>query len=175
MDSSTRFFTYDFFFHESTGFHGQKCAENCGSEALKLRTPKNIVIAELQLRSNISLKVAELRLRKCFLLVAELWLRTQKKVARAHLCCKRTWDTISVEYHNGLKSFFLRWTIGTEWRTFVHFRSCTRMTWGSGSSPLGALLQTESDTVLSHSGCSIFPQYSTWYTLPTLWFQNQCP
>jgi hypothetical protein len=35
---------------------------------------KKIAIAELQLRSNISLKVAELRLR------------TQKKVTRAHLC-----------------------------------------------------------------------------------------
>jgi hypothetical protein len=42
-------------------------------------------IAELRLRSNISLKVAELRLRMCFLQVAELRLRTQKKVARAHL------------------------------------------------------------------------------------------
>ncbi len=47
---------------------------------------KKIAIAELQLRSNISFKVAELRLRKYFLLVAELRLRTQKKVARAHLC-----------------------------------------------------------------------------------------
>jgi hypothetical protein len=37
------------------------------------------------LRGNISLKVAELQLRKYFLLVAELQLRTQKKVARAHL------------------------------------------------------------------------------------------
>jgi hypothetical protein len=108
-----------------------------------------------------------LRLRKCFLLVAELRLRTQKKVARAHLCCKRTWDTISVEYHNGLKSFFLRWTIGTEWRTFVYFPSCTRMTWGSGSLPLGALLQTESGIVLSPSGCLIFPQYSTYLAYST--------
>jgi hypothetical protein len=50
-----------------------------------LRTSEKIVIAELRLRSNIYLKVAELRLRKCFLQVAELRLRTQKKVARAHL------------------------------------------------------------------------------------------
>jgi hypothetical protein len=28
------------FFHESTGFHGQKCDKNCGSEALKLQTQK---------------------------------------------------------------------------------------------------------------------------------------
>jgi hypothetical protein len=73
--------------------HVQKYAENCGSEGLKLRTwhcrlRKNCDcgIAELQLRSNISLKVAELRLRKCFLQVVELRLRTPKKVARAHLC-----------------------------------------------------------------------------------------
>jgi hypothetical protein len=26
------------FFHELTGFHGQKYAEDCGNEALKLRT-----------------------------------------------------------------------------------------------------------------------------------------
>jgi hypothetical protein len=37
------------------------------------------------LRSNIPLKVAELRLRKFFLQVAELRLRTPKKVAHAHL------------------------------------------------------------------------------------------
>jgi hypothetical protein len=55
--------------------HGQKYAENCGSESLKLRTSEKIAIAEL--RSNISLKVAELRFRKCFLQVAELRLRTQ--------------------------------------------------------------------------------------------------
>jgi hypothetical protein len=51
-----KFFTSDSLFHESTGFHGQKYAENCGSEALKLRTSEKIVIAELWLRSNISLK-----------------------------------------------------------------------------------------------------------------------
>jgi hypothetical protein len=72
--------------YESTGFHGQKYAENCGSEALKLWISEKIAIAELWLCSNISLKVAELRLRKCFLQVAELRLWTQKKVARAHLC-----------------------------------------------------------------------------------------
>jgi hypothetical protein len=58
--------------------------KNCGNEALKLRTLEQIAIVELQ--SNISVKVAELRLRNCFLQVAELRLRTQKKVARAHLC-----------------------------------------------------------------------------------------
>jgi hypothetical protein len=42
-------------------------------------------IAEMLLRSNIHLKVAELRLRKFFLQVAELQLRTPKKVSRAHL------------------------------------------------------------------------------------------
>jgi hypothetical protein len=55
---------------------------SCGFKVADL---KKIAIAELRLRSNISLKVAELRLRKCFLQVAELRLRTQKKVARAHL------------------------------------------------------------------------------------------
>jgi hypothetical protein len=44
---------------------------------------------ELRLLSKISLKVAELRLRKYFLLVAELWLRTQKIVAHAHLWWKQ--------------------------------------------------------------------------------------
>jgi hypothetical protein len=52
---------------------------------LKLRTSEKIAIAELRLQSNISSKVAELRLRKCFLQVAELRLRTQKNVVRAHL------------------------------------------------------------------------------------------
>jgi hypothetical protein len=61
-------------------------AKNCGIEALELRTSEKNAIAELRLRSNISLKVAELRLLMCFLQVAELRLRTQKKVARAHLC-----------------------------------------------------------------------------------------
>ncbi len=65
--------------------HGQKYAENCGSKAFKLRTSEKIAVAELRLRSNISLKVVELRLRKCFFQVAELRLRTKKKVARAHL------------------------------------------------------------------------------------------
>ncbi len=50
-----------------------------------LQTSEKIAITELRLRSNISLKFAELRLLKCFLQVAELRLRTQKKVARAHL------------------------------------------------------------------------------------------
>jgi hypothetical protein len=43
------------------------------------------LIAELRLQSKISLKVPELRLRKCFLQVAELRCRTQKKVVHAHL------------------------------------------------------------------------------------------
>jgi hypothetical protein len=55
---------------------------SCG---LELADSKKIAIAELRSRSNISLKVAELRLQKCLLLVAELRLRTQKKVACAHL------------------------------------------------------------------------------------------
>jgi hypothetical protein len=50
---------------------------SCG---LELADSKKIAIAELRLRSNISLKVAEFRLRKCLLLVAELRLRTQKKL-----------------------------------------------------------------------------------------------
>ncbi len=44
-----------------------------------------VAIVELRLRSNISLKVVQLRLRKLFLQVAELRLRTQKKVVHAHL------------------------------------------------------------------------------------------
>jgi hypothetical protein len=47
MDSNVRFLP-PFFFHELTGFHGQKYAENCGSEARKLRTSEKVAIAELQ-------------------------------------------------------------------------------------------------------------------------------
>ncbi len=80
-----KLFTTDFS-HESAGFHSYKYAENCGNEALKLRTSEQIAIAGLRLRSNISWKVAELRLQTCFLQVAEFRLRTQKIVALAHLC-----------------------------------------------------------------------------------------
>jgi hypothetical protein len=80
------------FFHELTGFHGKnalKIAEvklsSCGLEVADCKKNCDCGIAELRLQSNISLKVAELRLRKYFLLLAELRLRTQKKVARAHL------------------------------------------------------------------------------------------
>jgi hypothetical protein len=59
---------------------------SCGFKVADFQKNLNCGLAELQLRSNISLKVAELRLRKCFLQVAELRFRTQKKVARAHLC-----------------------------------------------------------------------------------------
>jgi hypothetical protein len=72
---------------DSTAENVSKIAElklsSCGLEFAVFR---KIAIAELRLRSNISLKVAELRLRMCFLQVAELRLRTQKKVARARLC-----------------------------------------------------------------------------------------
>jgi hypothetical protein len=71
-----------------TAKNAPKIAEaKLSSRRLKVAdSKKNCGIAELRLRSNISLNVAELRLRKCFLLVAELRLQTQKKVARAHLC-----------------------------------------------------------------------------------------
>jgi hypothetical protein len=59
---------------------------SCGLEVADFRKNCDCGIAELRLRSNIPLKVAELRLRKFFLQVAELRLRTPKKVARAHLC-----------------------------------------------------------------------------------------
>jgi hypothetical protein len=51
---------------------------SCGLEVVDSKKNCDCGIAELRLRSNISLKVAELRLRKCFLLVAELQLQTQK-------------------------------------------------------------------------------------------------
>jgi hypothetical protein len=74
---------------DSTTENVPKIAEfklsNCGLEVADFRKNCDCGIAELRLRSNISLKAAELRLRKCFLQVAELQLRTQKKVARAHL------------------------------------------------------------------------------------------
>jgi hypothetical protein len=38
----------------------QKNAENCGIDALKLRTSEKIAISELRLRSNISLKSCEI-------------------------------------------------------------------------------------------------------------------
>jgi hypothetical protein len=93
-----RFFTSDFFFHEPTRFQGQKYAENCGSEALKLRTLSCGLQKKLRLLNcevvgcGATLqKVVELRLRKCFLQVAELRLRTQKKLcvptsAKSTLC-----------------------------------------------------------------------------------------
>jgi hypothetical protein len=58
---------------------------SCGFKVAYLKKNCDCRIAELRLRSNISLKVVELQLRKFFLQVAELRLRTQKKVARAHL------------------------------------------------------------------------------------------
>jgi hypothetical protein len=73
----------------STAENVPKIAElkllSCGLEVADFRKNCDCGIAELRLRSNISLKFAELRLRKCFLQVADLRLRTQKKVARAHL------------------------------------------------------------------------------------------
>ncbi len=57
--------------------------ENLGKlKSLKLRTWSCRLRKKLRLRN---CGVAELRLRKCFLQVAELRLRTQKKVAHAHL------------------------------------------------------------------------------------------
>jgi hypothetical protein len=74
---------------DSTAENVSKIAElklsSCGLEVADFIKNCDCGIAELRLRSNISLKVAELRLRMCFLQVAELRLRTQKKVARAHL------------------------------------------------------------------------------------------
>ncbi len=56
---------------------------SCGLQVANIGKNCGCGIAELRLRSNISEKVAELRLRKCLLQVAELRLRTQKKVALA--------------------------------------------------------------------------------------------
>jgi hypothetical protein len=53
---------------------------SCGLKVADSKKNCYCGIAELRLRSNISLNVAELRLRKCFLLVAELRLRTKKKL-----------------------------------------------------------------------------------------------
>jgi hypothetical protein len=58
----------------------------CVLEVADFRKNCNCGVAELRLQSNIPLKVAELRLRKFFLQVAKLRLRTPKKVARARLC-----------------------------------------------------------------------------------------
>jgi hypothetical protein len=63
----------------------------CGFEVadlkkkLQLRTC-GVAFAEQHFVKSCGIAIAELRLRKCFLQVAELRLRTQKKVARAHLC-----------------------------------------------------------------------------------------
>jgi hypothetical protein len=59
---------------------------SCGLEVADFRKNYDCGIAELRLQSTFLYKVAELRLQKCFLQVAELHLRTQKKVVRAHLC-----------------------------------------------------------------------------------------
>jgi hypothetical protein len=61
---------------------------SCGHEVADLKNNCDWGIAGLLVRSNIPLKVAELRLRKFFLHVAELRLRTPKKVACAYLCIK---------------------------------------------------------------------------------------
>ncbi len=53
---------------------------SCGLEVADFWKNCDCGIAELRLRNNISSKVAELQLRKCFLQVAELRLRTQKKL-----------------------------------------------------------------------------------------------
>jgi hypothetical protein len=58
---------------------------NCRFEITDFRKNCDCGIEELRLRSNIPSKVAELPLRKFFLQVAELRLRTPEKVARAHL------------------------------------------------------------------------------------------
>jgi hypothetical protein len=52
---------------------------------VNLRKNCDCGIAEFRLRNKIPLKAPELRLRKFFLQVAELRLRTPKKVACAHL------------------------------------------------------------------------------------------
>ncbi len=81
VDSCVRFFTCDFFHSYSTGSHGQKYAEICGNSV------KSCGLKVAEIRKNCDCGIAELRrLRKCFLSLAELRLRTQKKVARAHLC-----------------------------------------------------------------------------------------
>ncbi len=75
-----KIFSSYFIYHESTGFHSQKYAKNCGSEALKLRTSEKIAIVELRLQSNISLKSCGIGWWKCILQCAELRLWTQKKL-----------------------------------------------------------------------------------------------
>jgi hypothetical protein len=92
MDSSTRFFTSDFFSMNRLDFTAKNAAKiaevklsSCGLEVADSNKNCDCGIAELRLRSNIFFRVAELRLRKCFLLVAELRLQTQKKIVRAHL------------------------------------------------------------------------------------------
>jgi hypothetical protein len=54
---------------------------SCGHEVADFRKNCDCGIAKMRLRSNIPLKVAELRLRKFFLQVAELRLRTPKNCA----------------------------------------------------------------------------------------------
>jgi hypothetical protein len=80
-----RFFTSNFFFMNRPDFIAKNAPKiagvklsSCGLKVSDSKKNCNCGIAELRLRSNISLKVAELRLRKCFLLVAELRLQTQK-------------------------------------------------------------------------------------------------
>jgi hypothetical protein len=89
---------------------------SCGLEVVDFR--KNCVYGIVELRSNISLKVAELRLQKCLLKVAELRLRTKKKVVLAHLCPHVTlpygrWGLMcnllcTVHWAPGFTEFFLK-------------------------------------------------------------------
>jgi hypothetical protein len=87
-DSCTRFYTSDFFFMnprpDSTAKNMPISVElkfsDCGLEVADIRKNCDCGIAEQH-----SLKVAVLRLRKCLLQVAELRLRTFKKVARTHI------------------------------------------------------------------------------------------
>jgi hypothetical protein len=77
---------------------------SCGLEVADFRKNCDYGIAELRLQINISLKVIELRLRKCFLQISELRLRTQKKVARAHL-----WGIHTQQPTYGSTSYFVQW------------------------------------------------------------------
>jgi hypothetical protein len=65
---------------------GEMKLSSFGFEVADFRKKSDCGIAELRMLSNFLLKGPELRLPKCILQAAELRLRTQKKVASAHLC-----------------------------------------------------------------------------------------
>jgi hypothetical protein len=99
---------------------------------------------EVAVRNKIPLKVAELRLRKFFLQVAELRLRTPKKVARAHLWLKLPYTVLvqNLQYLSYLYFFEVKLddkmlTVELQ-RLTLRYSMFSKLRTVSGYSPLSA-------------------------------------